>query len=208
MTSEIHEAPRRPYRKAKRAESEQGTRLRITEAAVALHQIVGPGRTSVKAIAERAGVERATVYRHFPTEEELFAACTSHYYAQHPFPDPTEWAAMADPDERLKAALVELYAWFEETEEMLAPGIRDIDKVPAGARNDFLAYFEAGRAALMVGRRERAHRRVRVSGAIGHATAFSTWRSLVREQNLPVPDAISLMTAMVDGAHRGPTTAG
>src|SRR5436305_5385063 len=109
------DGPRR-YRKRKRAASELDTRRRITAAAVELHQTVGAGRTSVKAIAERAGVQRATVYRHFPTEEALFGACTSHYYARHPLPDPRQWAAIDDPDERLRAALEDLYTLYGQTE--------------------------------------------------------------------------------------------
>src|SRR5215211_6662187 len=120
MGSQKPQQGRRPYRKGKRAASELETRLRITETAVELHERVGPARTSVKAIAERAGVQRATVYRHFPTEQALFDACTSHYYASHPMPDPSQWAASTDHDERLRVALVQLYSWYGETEEMLA----------------------------------------------------------------------------------------
>ena len=91
MTTQTQQTAPRPYRKRKRAVSELETRQRITEAAVALHQTVGPARTSVKAIAERAGVDRATVYRHFPDDQALFNACTSHYYGRHPMPDPSRW---------------------------------------------------------------------------------------------------------------------
>ena len=101
---------KRAYRKRRRAEQEEETRLRITEAAVDLHGSVGPARTTVSAIAERAGVQRATVYRHFPDEEALFAACSSHWAALNPPPDPAAWAEIADPDERLRRALSELYS--------------------------------------------------------------------------------------------------
>ncbi len=182
--------------------SELETRRRITEAAVSLHQTVGPARTSVKAIAERAGVDRATVYRHFPDEQALFDACTSHYYARHPMPDPGDWIAIADRDERLRTALAELYAWYGETEEMLAAGIRDIEHVPAGSREAFLGYVQTVHAALMVGRRERGRTRHRVAGAIGHAISFHTWRSLVREQHLSVDEAITLLMATVQAGGR------
>jgi AcrR family transcriptional regulator len=202
MDSQSVQAGRRPYRKRKRAVSELETRHRITEAAVALHQTVGPAHTSVKAIAERAGVERATVYRHFPTEQALFDACTSHYYARHPMPDPGAWAVITDPDDRLRMVLSALYAWYEETEEMLSPGIRDLEHVPAGARETFLGYFAAAQETLMAGRRERGRRRVLVSGAIGHAINFLTWRSLVREQQLAAEEGVALMMAMVQAAAR------
>jgi AcrR family transcriptional regulator len=202
MSNQKPEAGRRPYRKRKRAVSELETRQRITEAAVALHQTVGPARTSVKAIAERAGVERATVYRHFPTEQALFDACTSHYYAHHPMPDPGTWAAIADPDERLRVAVSDLYAWYDETEEMLSRGIRDLEHVPEGSREAFLGYFAAVRETLMAGRRERGRARARVSAAIGHAIDFHTWRSLVREQQLVAEEGVALLAAMVQAAAR------
>jgi AcrR family transcriptional regulator len=155
----------------------------------------------VKAIAAHASVDRATVYRHFPDAQALFDACTAHYYAQHPMPDPREWAVLS-PTGRLRAALADLYAWYGETEEMLASGIRDIEHVPAGSRDAFLGYFDAVRAALMAGRRERGRSRTRVCGAIGHAINFLTWRSLVREQRLSTEEAVALMTALVRAAAR------
>ena len=200
MTTETSQADPRPYRKRKRAESELETRQRITEAAVALHQTLGPARTSVKAIAERAGVDRATVYRHFRDEQALFDACTSHYYARHPMPDPTRWAAITDPDERLRAALADLYRWYREVEAMLATGIRDVEHVPAGSREAFFGYFQTVHAALMAGRRKRGRIRLRTAGAIGHAISFHTWHSLVREQQLSVDEAITLMAATVNAA--------
>jgi AcrR family transcriptional regulator len=200
VTTQIEQTASRRYRKRKRAVSELETRQRITEAAVALHQTVGPARTSVKAIAERAGVDRATVYRHFPDENALFDACTSHYYARHPMPDPSRWATITDPDERLHTALADLYRWYGETEEMLATGIRDIEHIPSGSREAFLGYFQNVRAVLVAGRRERGRTRQRIAAAIGHAISFHTWHSLVREEHLSVDDAITLMAATVNAA--------
>ena len=95
----------RKYEKKRRAELEAETRRRITETAVELHGTVGPAHTSISAIAERAGVRRSTVYRHFPDEAALFNACSSHWEATNPVPDMGAWAAIQDPDERLRAAL-------------------------------------------------------------------------------------------------------
>src|ERR687890_591130 len=103
----------RPYRMTRRAELEEQTRRRITESTVALHEELGPARTSISAVAQRAGVRRSTVYRHFPDEETLFAACSSHWRADNPPPDPSEWAAIEDPAERTETALRELYAFYE-----------------------------------------------------------------------------------------------
>ncbi len=190
----------RPYRKTRRAKSEAETRSRIVDATVALHLSVGPARTTVKAIAERAGVQRATVYNHFPDLDALFEACNAHYYERHPMPDPAEWMSIDPPAKRFSIALDELYAWYEETEQMLTVGIRDIDAVPPAAREAFFGYFDHVRDVLVAGRRERGHLRRTVSAAIGHAISFVTWRSLVREQSLTRTEAVSLMAATVDAA--------
>src|SRR5436853_6445004 len=115
----------RPYRKTKRAELEEQTRLRITESTVALHEEVGPARTSISAIAERAGVRRSTVYRHFPDEEALFDACSSHWRAANPPPDPSAWADIGELGVRLETALLELYAFYARTECMYTSLLRD-----------------------------------------------------------------------------------
>ena len=101
---------KRPYRKKRRAELEAQTQMRITESAVALHGTVGPSRTSMSAIAERAGVRRSTLYRHFPDEAAVFDACSAHWREANPAPDLGAWAAIEDPDRRLRAALEELYS--------------------------------------------------------------------------------------------------
>src|ERR1043166_1435504 len=119
------QSQKRPYRMKPRPELEEQTRLRITESAVALHEEMGPARTSISAIAEHAGVRRSTVYRHFPDEEALFAACSSHWLAANPPPDVTRWAAIQDPDTRLHSALEELYADYRRTEAMRSNLLRD-----------------------------------------------------------------------------------
>ena len=124
-------ASKRPYRKRKRAQSEEETRRRITEAAVQLHGSVGPANTKVTELAERAGVSRMTVYNHFPTEADLFAACSSHWATQNPFPDPSRWSEVADPRARLVRALEELYGWYGLNQDMLANVLRDAPLVPA-----------------------------------------------------------------------------
>src|SRR5215204_5749017 len=119
MSKQSATGERRPYRKRRRAELEAETRVRITEATVDLHGSVGPARTTISAVADRAGVQRATVYRYFPDEDALFDACSSHWMAQHPLPDPAAWAKIEDPEERLRTALSELYEWYERGEYML-----------------------------------------------------------------------------------------
>src|SRR5437763_8605761 len=121
---------KRVYRKKRRAELEAKTRLRITESAMALHGTLGPARTSMSAVAEHAGVRRSTVYRHFPDEAALFAACTGHWMGLNPPPDLSRWAAIADPDDRLATALSELYDYYGATERMMENVHRDEATVP------------------------------------------------------------------------------
>src|SRR5918997_279949 len=92
----------RTYTKRRRAEAEAETRQRIAEAAMELHRTVGFAQTTISAVAEKAGVQRATVYRHYPDEAKLFAACSAHWYSLHPPPDHSELGAIADPRERLR----------------------------------------------------------------------------------------------------------
>jgi AcrR family transcriptional regulator len=193
---------KRPYRKRRRAEAEEETRRRITEATVELHGSVGPAKTTFSAVAERAGVQRATVYRYFPDEEALFGACSAHWLSEHPLPDSGAWAAIADPEERLRAGLEELYAWYERGEQMLARTTRDTSLVPAlGPSMEALGAWVAHAAETLIrGRPERGARRRRVRAAVGHAVAFTTWRSLVREQELSQAEAVELMCATVAAA--------
>jgi AcrR family transcriptional regulator len=189
-------AQKRPYRKRQRAELEAETRRRITESAVELHGTLGPARTSISAIAEHAGVRRSTVYRHFADEDALFDACSSHWSAANPPPDPGRWAAMLDDAERLETALGELYAYYAGNERMLDNLLRDEHVVPAVARTFAQArgYFAAARDVV---RPEGADDVT--SAAVGHALSFRTWQSLVREQGLAAPDAVRLMCRLVAG---------
>jgi AcrR family transcriptional regulator len=198
---------KRPYRKKRRAELEAETRRRITESAVELHGTVGPSHTSMSAVAARAGVRRSTLYRHFPDEATLFDACSAQWNASNPPPDPSEWAAIEDPDERLERALEDLYGFYRRTERMLANLIRD-EATNENVRRHFRAfhaYMAAARDVLMRGRRERSQARGRVRAAIGHALAFETWRSLVREEGLGNVQAARLMSGFVRAA-TGPQT--
>jgi AcrR family transcriptional regulator len=202
MSTESHSKDKRAYRKRRRAQLEEETRLRITEAAVDLHGSVGPVRTTISAVAERAGVQRATVYRHFADEEALFGACSSHWMARHPLPDLAGWAAIEDPDDRLRHALAELYTWYANGEYMLEKTTRDVALVPAlrPPMEAFAAWLATATATLMASRPERGGRRRRVAAATGHALEFDTWRSLVRHQELSQGDAVGLMTALVAAA--------
>jgi AcrR family transcriptional regulator len=197
----------RPYRKQARAQQEEETRRRITEATVELHRQIGPARTTISAVAERAGVQRLTVYRHFPTDAELFGACSSHWRAAHPVPDPAPWAALPDPDERLRAALSALYAWYRGDEQMIANVARDAPGIPALAAivaDGLPAYLRAVRDVVMRGSGLRGRRRELRAAAIGHALDFETWRSLERRQGLEPDAAVELMVRAARAATSSP----
>jgi AcrR family transcriptional regulator len=186
----------RRYELKERARRQARTRQRIVEAAVDLHTSVGPGQTTISAIAQRAGVERHTVYAHFPDEHALFAACSSHWEATHPMPDLEALAQIDDPVRRLRQALAEMYAWYESVETDLALFTRDAAAVPADVRAVMTARFAAVADAVSRG----WPRRKQVGAAIGHALEFETWRSLVRRQGLSRTQAVDAMARLVSTA--------
>ena len=193
---------KRPYRMKLRAELEAETRRRITESTIALHRELGPARTSISAIAEHAGVRRSTVYRHFPNEEALYAACSSQWRAANPAPDPQAWASIDGPAARTEVALRELYAFYGRTEDMYVSLLRDAPVLPIVERHlsAFHGYLQAIEDGLMTGRRLRGRAARQTRAAIGHAVEFSTWRSLVHEQGLEQDDVVALMCLLVEGA--------
>jgi AcrR family transcriptional regulator len=197
---------KRPYRMQRRAELEALTRRRITESAIALHESLGPAHTSISAIAEHAGVRRSTVYRHFPDEAALFAACSSHWRAANPAPDPSLWSAIGNADARTEAALRDLYAFYGCTQGMYESLLRDEPLVPIVQHllSDFYGYLAAIQDILMAGRDLRGGAAHRTRAAIGHALAFRTWRSLTIDQGLSDDEAVALMCMLVAGTARPP----
>lgn len=192
-------AEKRKYDQKRRAEHQEVTRRRITEATVALHQEIGPAQTTISAIAERAGVERLTVYRHFPSDSDLLRACQQHFRAQHPEPNMAAWAALSDPADRLRAALSALYAYYRETEQMTAHVLHDAPLMPALAElvTGPAAYFAALHTHLAAGWDVAGNARVELEAAIGHALDFETWRSLARRHGLTDGQAVHIMVRLV-----------
>ncbi|HKE49762.1 MAG TPA: helix-turn-helix domain-containing protein [Rhodanobacteraceae bacterium] len=178
MNTRVHK--KRAYVQRERAASAEETRARIVEATVALHEELGPTRTTISAIAERAGVQRLTVYRHFPDEKALFAACTGRWSGENPAPDAAAWKAVRDPRERTERALRAYYAYYRGTERMWTVIYRDLADTPAIRKTvaayhahiddvvDDLAQAWAGRA--------RASAELRAT--LRHAFRFQTWASL------------------------------
>lgn len=186
----------RTYRMRKRQQEMDETRRRIVEAAVGLHGTVGPAQTTVSAIAENSGVQRSTVYRHFENEEAIFAACTSHWMARHPWPRSDTWRQIGDPDDRLRAALVDLYRYYEENQQMLANTYRDLDVMPEFVGEMMRALAVGTHETLVEGWPDRDH-----TVAIGHAIDFRTWQTL-DDQGVDPVEAAELMASMVAGLAR------
>jgi AcrR family transcriptional regulator len=189
----------RKYELKRRAARQAATRQRIVEAAVALHEAIGGEATTIAAIAERAGVGRLTVYRHFPDERALLTACTGHYLALNPPPDAATWAGIADPATRLRAALEAAYTFYRRTQGMLARAEQEAPTNPilAELMAPFAAYWASVRDGLVRAWDGADAPDPLLVAAVGHALAFSTWRSLAREQGLDDDRAADLMAALV-----------
>jgi AcrR family transcriptional regulator len=197
----IQKNPKRKYELKQRAAEMGATRLRITEAAVELHGTVGPARTTLSAVAKRAGVQRHTVYRHFPTEADLLGACSSHYITANPWPDPDPWRAISDPHQRLARALQELYAYYEHTEPMFSNVLRDAELVEALRPTlvPLQAYLAEAAEILTAGWPTRGRRRHVLAAALRHAVDFQTWHSLTTN-GITRSNAAKLITALVEAA--------
>ena len=183
----------RKYTLNRRAERLDETRHRIVEAAVHLHGTIGPARTQVSAIAERAGVERATVYRHFPDQASLFAACSGHFLAEHPPPDDA-WTRIADPEVKLRAGLAALYDYYAQNEHMIANVLRDAQAVAVGT--GFLTLQRKSAAALATGWGLRGRRKAQLDAVLELAAEFHTWQVLVRRRGLTQQAAIDLAATL------------
>jgi AcrR family transcriptional regulator len=186
----------RKYELKKRAERQAQTRQRIVEAAVELHTTIGPARTSISAVAKQAGVQRHTVYAHFPDEPALFRACSAHWEATHPAPDPALWSGITDPHRRLQRALGAVYGWYDEVGNDVERFVRDAPISPATAEQwdrweSGLRQTADSLAATLGGSRT-------VRAAVGHAIAFETWRSLVRREGLTKSQAVRAMLTFVE----------
>jgi AcrR family transcriptional regulator len=171
----------RTYTLKRRAEQQAETRRRIVEAAVDLHGTIGPALTTFSMVAERAGVQRHTLYAHFPDEWSLYLACSGLAMERDPMPDAAPWSAIADRNECLLAGLTAIYAWYERNNGLAGCVLRDAelhaptkDIIEMRMGPQFAAYHEVLGAKLSV--RQRAMLRL--------ALSFWTWRTLVREAGL------------------------
>ena len=181
----------------RRAEQVDQTRQRIVEATVELHGSVGPASTTIAAIAEAAEVTRLTVYRHFPDDAALFAACSAHWISRQQLPDPAAWSGIGDPAARLRAGLADLYRFYRAGAGMLTCLYRDLAALPEVYQQALLDQdtLFCDVLAAPFGGTSNQHRRRRA--LIGHAISFWTWRSLCLDHSLTDTDAVDAMTGMI-----------
>jgi AcrR family transcriptional regulator len=187
------------YQLKKRAQRQEETRRRIVRAAVDLHETIGPARTTVSAIADRAGVQRHTYYRHFPDDRSLFLACSGLYLEENPVPDPEPWRSIADPRKRLLHGLSELYAYYERNERMLSNVTRDAEVHPGTAEINEIRFGPTSKAIFEIlaqglGRGSRRERRLAL---LRLALDFKTWRSLTIDGGLDPKEAAATMAAAI-----------
>jgi AcrR family transcriptional regulator len=200
--SEMAESKRK-YEMKKRAERQRETRRRIVEATVELHRTQGPANTTVSEIAKRAGVNRLTVYNHFPDVSDLLRACSRSWTERHPAPDPTPWAQISEPQDRLRTALRELYGFYAHTEPMRANVLRDAETMPELAallEGSVVPYLGAVRDLLAEGWEVSENGRKRLLATLKLAIDFHTWRSLERESGLGREEAVEVMLEAVRSA--------
>ncbi|MDP3736121.1 MAG: helix-turn-helix domain-containing protein [Hyphomonadaceae bacterium] len=193
----------RRYQLQQRALSQEETRARIVEATIALHENPGPKATTISAIAERAGVQRLTVYRHFPDDAALFQACSSRWEELNPPPDPAGWARIADPDARISAALTALYRYFRRTRGMMTAVLRDEPDIPAitAALEQLRGYLDV--IAVDLGKSLKTEVRGGAVATLRHAVQFQTWVSLAALCGSD-EKAARLATSWVHGARSQP----
>lgn len=198
LTERKSPVPRRSYEMRERADHIAATRQRIVEAAAYLHGTIGPAATTISAIAAEAKVTRLTVYRHFPDDVAIFAACSQHWASGQVMPNPEAWEQIADPEERLRAGLADLYRFYRDAEVMLSNVRRDAHAVPISLRERNGAEDVRRRETLLKGfTTPRGSQRTRLRAVIGHATSFTTWQSLCGSQRLSDREAVGVMTDLV-----------
>ena len=191
----------RPYTLKRRAEQQAETRQRIVEAAVDLHSSLGPAHTPLSMVAERAGVQRHTLYAHFPDERSLLMACSGHTFERDPPPDAAPWRSIEDRQERLRVGLTAIYGWYERNGQRIGCVLRDAEYHPLTKEI----------SALRMGPSLASYREVlgadlsaKQRAMLQLALSFYTWRTLVRDGGLKAGAAVGVMVQAIDCVADGP----
>jgi AcrR family transcriptional regulator len=198
MNTYVHPMTKRKYRLGRRAKAQDETRQKIVDATVELHEELGPRATTISAIADRAGVQRLTVYRHFPDDTALFGACSSQWFGEHPLPDPAIWRALEDWRARCRAGLAALYSYYRRNTGMLASVMRDAD-LPAmqAPMQGFVLYFGAMYGDLTELAEPALAGNKDFGETIRHLLSFDTWQSFAA--TLSDEELVALVMIWLDG---------
>ncbi len=196
-TRQCNEIMARTYTLKRRAEQQAETRLRIVEAAVELHGSIGPASTTISMIAERAGVQRHTLYSHFPDERSLFLACSGLFAERAPAPDAEAWRAIENQSERLRVGLRAIYEWYERNADLMACVLRDAEH---HALTKEIAALRFGPQMAIYGEVLGRKLGTKQRAMLGLALSFFTWRTLVRESGLKQGAAVGAMVQAIDSA--------
>ena len=187
----------RTYTLKRRAEQQADTRRRIVDVAVELHTRVGPAATTFSMVAEKAGVQRHTLYAHFPDERSLLMACSGQHLEREPPPDAAPWRGIEDRRERLRTGLAAIYAWFERNAELLTSVLRDVEVYPLAREISELRYAPYIAAwHEVLGAKLAARQRPMLALAL----SFYTWRTLVHDGGLKQGAAVKAMVQAIEGA--------
>ena len=189
----------RTYTLKRRAEQQAETRRRIVEAAVELHGSLGPARTTISMVAERAGVQRHTFYAHFPDERSLLLACSGLTLERDPVPDAELWRTIEDPGERLRVGLRAIYGWYERNADLAGCVLRDAEH---HALTREVTELRLGPPMAACGKVLGAKLNVKQRALLRLALSFFTWRTLVRDSRLKQGAAVAVMVQAIDGAKR------
>jgi AcrR family transcriptional regulator len=187
----------RTYTKTKRAEQQSETHQRIVEATVQLHTEVGPLRTTISMIAERAGVQRHTVYAHFPDDRSLQMACSGHVMSNDPLPSPQDWQGVNDPSVKLRKALGALYQWYARNAQLMANVVRDAEVLPITRE---VTELRAGPAIQAISDSVSGGLGAKGKAALVLAMSFHTWRTLIEEAGIDQSEAVDLMASTIVSA--------
>jgi AcrR family transcriptional regulator len=184
----------RTYTLKRRAEQQAETRRRLVEAAVDLHSSVGPALTTFSMVAERAGVQRHTLYAHFPDERSLYLACSGLSLERDPLPDAEPWRAITEQRERLRTGLLAIYGWYERNAALAACVLRDAEY---HALTREIAEMRFGPYMAAYGEVLGAKLSAKQRAVLRLALSFFTWRTLVREGGLKSGAAVDAMVRAV-----------
>lgn len=185
----------RKYTQRKRAEQQAETRRRIAQAALDLHRLHGPARTTFSMVAERADVQRHTLYAHFPDEKSLLQACSGLHLEQDPPPDPAAWSNIIDRRERLITGLRAIYSWYERNDQLFAAVLRDSEfhqptREISTAR--LAPTFAAWRVVFSAASDSPA-----VSAMLDLALSFHSWRTVAKTSGLGLAAAGVMANAIM-----------